>query len=408
MNKFFGRGMFCGFIMAALLLLIVACSVPDDENKLVDITPTVSTTISGNLDKDAYNAKIQKIQTLLERYYIDDIDYDKMTEGLYAGLMESLGDPYSLYYSAEDYAEFNTETEGNYAGVGSTVTTNKDGNPEFVKPFKNGPAYKAGILPGDILCEVDGESVLGLDLDYVVSLIRGEPGTSVHIKIYRDSISDYIELDVVRAQVEVETVEYQMLENNIGYVIVTEFDGVTADQFIEAIDDLEAQGMKGLIVDLRDNPGGMLTTVKSMLSRILPNKSLLVYMEYKDGDREEYYSDSKKTVDVPIAVLINGNSASASEVFAGCLRDYEKATLVGTQSFGKGIVQSVVPLGDGSAIKLTTSKYYSPKGTNIHGVGFTPDIIVELDPSLKGLVTIPIEQDNQLQAAVECIEKQIQ
>lgn len=406
MNKFFGRGMFCGFLMAALLLMIVACSVPQNENALVKITePAVKP--AKDLDKDAYSAKIEKIQMLLENYYIDDVDYDKMVEGLYAGLVESLNDPYSVYFSAEDYQEFNTQTDGNYAGVGSTVTTNKDGNPEFVKPFKDGPAFKAGILPGDVLCEVDGESVLGMDLDAVVALIRGEPGTKVHVKIYRESIRDYLEMDVIRAKVQVETVEYQMLENNIGYVIVTEFDGVTGDQFVSAIDSLEAQGMKGLIVDLRDNPGGMLTTVKTMLSRILPDKSLLVYMEYKNGDREEYYADSKRTVDVPIAVLINGNSASASEVFSGCLRDYGRATLVGTKSFGKGIVQSVVPLGDGSALKLTTSKYYSPKGTNIHKVGYEPDIVVELDPELKGKAAISIEEDNQLKAAIDCINGKI-
>ena len=394
-------------VLSVLLLLVLAsCSVPEDENKLSDITKPTATPAT-DLNADAYTAKLEKIKGVLEKYYMGDIDYDKAMEGIYSGLIDSLGDPYTVYFSAEEYKSFTESTNGNYAGVGSTVTTNADGNSEFVKPFKDGPAYKAGILPGDIICEIEGEDALGLDLDTVVSKIRGEAGTEVHIKIYRSSISDYMDITVVRGKIEVPTVEYQMLDNKIGYIIVSEFDMVTESQFISAVDDLEKQGMKGLIVDLRDNPGGMLSTVTGMLSRILPKGKLLIYMEDKAGERDEYFSSSNKTVDVPIAVLINGNSASASEVFCGCLQDYGVATLVGTKSFGKGIVQSLIPLGDGSALKVTTSKYFSPLGRNIHGVGFEPDIKVELDPSLKGKASIPIEEDNQLKAAIDCLMEKI-
>lgn len=394
-------------ILSVLLLLALAsCSVPEDENKLSDITKPTATPAT-DLNADAYTAKLEKIKGVLEKYYMGDIDYDKAMEGIYSGLIDSLGDPYTVYFSAEEYKSFTESTNGNYAGVGSTVTTNADGNCEFVKPFKDGPAYNAGILPGDIICEIEGEDALGLDLDTVVSKIRGEAGTEVHIKIYRSSISDYMDITVVRGKIEVPTVEYQMLDNKIGYIIVSEFDMVTESQFISAIDDLEKQGMKGLIVDLRDNPGGMLSTVTGMLSRILPKGKLLIYMEDKAGERDEYFSSSNKTVEVPIAVLINGNSASASEVFCGCLQDYGVATLVGTKSFGKGIVQSLIPLGDGSALKVTTSKYFSPLGRNIHGVGFEPDIKVELDPSLKGKASIPIEEDNQLKAAIDCLMEKI-
>ena len=394
-------------ILSVLLLLALAsCSVPEDENKLSDITKPTATPAT-DLNADAYTAKLEKIKGVLEKYYMGDIDYDKAMEGIYSGLIDSLGDPYTVYFSADEYKSFTESTNGNYAGVGSTVTTNADGNCEFVKPFKDGPAYNAGILPGDIICEIEGEDALGLDLDTVVSKIRGEAGTEVHIKIYRSSISDYMDITVVRGKIEVPTVEYQMLDNKIGYIIVSEFDMVTESQFISAIDDLEKQGMKGLIVDLRDNPGGMLSTVTGMLSRILPKGKLLIYMEDKAGERDEYFSSSNKTVEVPIAVLINGNSASASEVFCGCLQDYGVATLVGTKSFGKGIVQSLIPLGDGSALKVTTSKYFSPLGRNIHGVGFEPDIKVELDPSLKGKASIPIEEDNQLKAAIDCLMEKI-
>ena len=406
MTKFRRRPVF--IILLLLVFMLVACSVPEDENKLTDITQPTGTEPSTDLNKDAYTTKLEKIKSVLEKYYMGDIDYDKAMEGLYSGMIDSLGDPYTVYFSAEEYKKFSETTDGNYAGVGSTVTTNADGNCEFVKPFKDGPAFNAGIVPGDVLCEIEGEDVLGVDLDTVVSMIRGEAGTEVHLKIYRPSESDYLDITVVRGNIEVPTVEYQMLGNNIGYIVVSEFDRVTEDQFIKAVNDLEFQGMKALIVDLRDNPGGMLSTVTGMLGRIVPKGKLLIYMEDKAGNRDEYYSEDKRVLEVPIAVLINGNSASASEVFSGCLQDYGLATLIGTKSFGKGVVQSLIPLGDGSAIKVTTSKYYSPLGRNIHGVGFEPDIKVELDPELKGKATIPIEDDNQIQAAVDFLLEKIQ
>ena len=393
-------------ILCVMVAGIISCSVPDDENKLTDITQGQSGDVK-SFNRDAYNMKIEMIRGVLEKYYMGDIDYNKMTEGLYSGLINSLGDPYTVYFSAEEYRKFSDTTNGNYAGIGCTVTTSSDGYAEIVKPFKDGPAYNAGILPGDIIYEIDGENMTGIDLDTVVTKVRGEPGTEVKLKVYRRDTQEYLEVVVIRGNVQTPTVEYKMLPDGIGYVQVTEFDKVTETQFNKAIDDLTSQGMKALIVDLRDNPGGMLTTVVSALSRILPKDYLLIYMEDKEGKREEHFSKTTKTVDVPIAVLINGNSASASEVFAGCLQDYGKATLIGTKTFGKGIVQSLIPLGDGSAIKVTTSKYFSPKGRNIHGVGFEPDIKVELDPSLKGKAEIPTEEDNQVQAAVDFLKTQI-
>ena len=393
-------------LVCLMAMLLLACDMPEDENKVSDInTPSGD---PADIDSDAFRMKVEKIKGVLDKYYMGDIDYDKAVEGMYSGMVDSLGDPYTVYMSAEDYAEFKLMTTGNYSGVGSTVTTNADGNAEFVKPFKNGPAYNAGILPGDVICEIDGENYLGVDLDVVVSKIRGDAGTEVKIKVYRSSVSDYIDFTVVRGDVEEPTIEYEMLEDNIGYIICTAFDQVTEKQFLDAVDDLTVKGMKALIVDLRNNGGGMLTTVTSMLDRILPKGSLLIYMEDKYGQREEFSAKSSKTVDVPIAVLMNGNSASASEVFAGCLQDYGVATLIGTKSFGKGIVQSMIPLGDGSAIKVTTSKYFSPKGRNIHGVGFEPDIKVELDKELKTMAEIPKEKDNQLQTAVNFLKEKIQ
>jgi carboxyl-terminal processing protease len=404
--KSFCRRCLSVLLVSVMMVLLLGCEMAEDENKVTDIKAPTGEAAT-DLDHDAVTMKIEKIKGVLEKYYMGDIDYEKATDGIYAGLIDSLGDPYTVYFSPSEYKEFSLTTNGNYAGVGSTVTTNADGNVEFVKPFKNGPAYNAGVLPGDILCEVDGEDVLGMDIDAVVQKMRGEPGTQVSFKIYRPKDSEYIDLTVVRDNVEEPTIEYEMLEDDIGYIICTAFDKVTEKQYLDAVDDLTVRGMKALVIDLRNNPGGMLTTVTSMLDRILPKNKLLIYMEDKNGNREEYFSQSSKTVDVPIAVLINGNSASASEVFAGCLQDYGVATLVGTKSFGKGIVQSLIPLGDGSAIKVTTSKYFSPLGRNIHGVGFEPDIKVELDKELKTLVEIPKEKDNQLQAAIQCVKEKL-
>ena len=404
--KSFYRRCLSVLLVSVMMVLLLGCEMAEDENKVTDIKAPTGEAAT-DLDHDAVMMKIEKIKGVLEKYYMGDIDYEKATDGIYAGLIDSLGDPYTVYFSPSEYKEFALTTNGNYAGVGSTVTTNADGNVEFVKPFKNGPAYNAGVLPGDILCEVDGEDVLGMDIDAVVQKMRGEPGTQVSFKIYRPKDSEYIDLTVVRDNVEEPTIEYEMLEDDIGYIICTAFDKVTEKQYLDAVDDLTVRGMKALVIDLRNNPGGMLTTVTSMLDRILPKNKLLIYMEDKNGNREEYFSQSSKTVNVPIAVLINGNSASASEVFAGCLQDYGVATLVGTKSFGKGIVQSLIPLGDGSAVKVTTSKYFSPLGRNIHGVGFEPDIKVELDKELKTLVEIPKEKDNQLQAAIQCVKEKL-
>ncbi len=403
MKKQFLSGLLSGILCCVLVFGLAACALDQGENDLtiIDQESVSENRVVQALNDLKYGNKVDRLTAVLDYYYIDELDAEKLADGIYAGLVSSLGDVYTTYYTAEEYQSFNESVSGTYAGLGSSVTTNAEGNVEIVKPFKDGPAYKAGLLPGDVIVEINGENAAGMDLTEAVAKIKGEPGTTVNLKIYRVGETDYLDFAVERAFIEVPTVEYQMLDGNIGYIYVMEFDEVTEEQFCKAIDDLEDKGMTGLIVDVRDNPGGSLTTVCGMLSRILPKDKLLVYMEDKYGQKDEYFSDSKKTVDVPIAVLMNGNSASASEVFGGALQDYDKAVLIGTQSFGKGIVQSLIPFQDGTAIKVTVSKYYTPKGQDIHGVGLTPDIEVELAEELKGLPSIPIEDDNQIQAAVD-------
>ena len=273
--------------------------------------------------------------------------------------------------------------------------------------FENSPGEEAGILPGDILTEADGKDLSDMDLSTAVSYIKGEQGTTVKLKVYRSSVHDYVEIEAQRRRVSVPTVESQMLEDSIGYVIVSEFDSVTAKQYIQAIEDLEEQGMKGLIVDVRGNPGGLLDIVVEMLDYMLP-EGTIVYTEDKYGKGDTYTSDAEHYFDMPLAVLVNENSASASEIFAGAIKDYGVGTIVGTKTFGKGIVQHIYQLEDNTALKLTVSRYYTPNGTCIHGVGIEPDVEVELDENLKTAVSISTEEDNQLQEAVSVIREKLQ
>jgi carboxyl-terminal processing protease len=244
-----------------------------------------------------------------------------------------------------------------------------------------------------------------MDLSEVVSMIKTEEGDTVKIQVIRDGEDDYLTFDVERADIEIPTVNAEMLDDNIGYIEITEFDTVTEEQFIQAMEQLEEDGMEKLIIDLRNNPGGVLQTVCNMLKQILP-KGLIVYTEDKDGNRTEYTCDGENEFTKPLVVLVNGNSASASEIFAGAVKDYGIGTLVGTKTFGKGIVQRIINLNDGTAVKLTVAKYYTPNGNDIHKVGIEPDVEVELDEGLEQKVTIEKDEDNQLQKAIEILQNQ--
>lgn len=351
--------------------------------------------------------KIKKIETLIDHYYLEDVNEEAIADGIYKGILQSLGDPYSTYYTKAEYKSLMESSSGIYCGIGATVTKDvATGIISIVTPFVTGPAYEVGILPGDIIYKVEGKEVTGLDLTEVVSRIKGEEGTKVKVTIVREGESEPLEFSIPRRIVEVPTITYEMLDGKIGYIAVSEFDEVTAQQFRDAITELDKQGQKGLIVDIRNNPGGLLNTVSDMLDRMLP-KGLIVYTKDKYGNREEKKSDGKEEFNKPLVVLINGNSASASEIFAGAIQDYGKGTIVGTTSFGKGIVQSIIPLQDGTAIKVTVSKYFTPKGQDIHGVGIKPDVTVELKDELKRKVIIKKEDDNQLQKAIEIIKEKI-
>lgn len=359
------------------------------------------------INYDKVDEKLSILEQYIDSYYLEDFTAENLESGIYKGALAGLEDPYSVYYTSDEYKQLMESNQGVYCGIGAYVGQDvKTGVITISKPFENGPAYEAGIRPGDILYEVDGEEVTGKDLTEVVAKMKGKEGTKVEVKVVREGESEPLPFTVTRRKIEVPTISYEMLENKIGYISVTEFDKVTATQFREAIDELNKQEMNGLIIDLRNNPGGLLTTVVDMLDRIV-DKGMLVYTKDKNGEGDEYKAKDNDSLEIPMSVLINGNSASASEVFTGALQDYNLATVVGTTSFGKGIVQNVFPLKDGSAIKLTISKYYTPNGRNIHGTGIEPDLKVELDDSVKNQVTIEKDKDNQLQKAIDVVKEKM-
>ncbi len=358
-------------------------------------------------------SKAELLERMIDEYYLEDVDDKALEEGIYKGLLSGLGDPYSVYYTKEEYEKLIEDDKGTYVGIGSTVSKNVDTNEIYiVKPLKGGPAEKAGMLPGDVILKVDDTDITAdMELEEVTKMIRGEENTEVTVTVKRDGVEGEVVLKITRALVENTTVSYEMLDGNIGYVQVDQFIDNTPDLFKKALDDLGSQGAKSYIIDLRNNPGGLLTAVISLCDYIIDDKAtapggesagdLLYTKDKNDKMIQKLGCTDNHSIEAPIVVIVNENSASASEVFTSCMRDYGKATVVGKTTFGKGIVQSVFPLKDGSAVKLTIAKYYTPSGTEIHKVGIKPDVEVELSDELKKKITIPHKDDTQLQEAVK-------
>lgn len=420
-NKKFWIGLVVGIGITAVLTIILTTAAlyltggfdnDDYKKSIISSEKKDDTKDEGNTDsKLDYNpgddAKANSIQEIIDRYYLNTVTEDAVAEGVYKGIMASLDDPYSVYYTKEEYESIQASTQGTYCGIGAMVSQNVNtGIITIVKVYQGTPAEKFGLLAGDIIYKVAGEEVTGVDLTTVVTKMKGEEGTDVEIVVAREGESDYITKKVTRAQIEVPTIEYEMLADKIGYIAVSEFDEVTAQQFRDALKDLESQGEQALIIDLRDNGGGVLSTAVDMLDRMIAD-GMLVYTETKEGVDEEFKAEDGDSFDKPLAVLVNGNSASASEVFSGAIQDYGIGKLIGTTTFGKGIVQSIIPLGDGSALKLTTAKYYTPKGRNIHDAGLKPDVEVELSDEAKKKSPLEKKDDNQLQTAIKELKKEL-
>ena len=378
-NHSFFKGALAGALVVLLAGGVVSCSVFKSEE----------------------NQKMELLNSLIDRYYIGDVDETDLSEGVYKGYIEGLGDPYSVYYDEEETKQMSESLSGEFGGVGALMSRDREtGVITVLQVYDGSPAQEAGMRDGDTLYKVEGEEVTGEDLSDVVSKVKGEKGTQVTLTVLRADTGDEEELTITRDTIEAQTVSHEMKENNVGYIRITEFDTVTYEQYKEALEDLEDQGMERLIVDLRSNPGGNLDTVCDILDLMLP-EGLIVYTEDKNGEREEYTSDEENQFDKPLVVMMNGYSASASEIFAGAIQDYGLGQIVGTQSYGKGVVQSVFDLQDGTSVKLTIAEYFTPNGRSIDGEGITPDVEVEYQYDENNP-----DADNQLEKAMEVVAQQ--
>ena len=350
----------------------------------------------------AFTQKIKYLENMIDEEYLGEISTDKLEEGVYAGLIYGLGDVYSRYYTKDEYEQESVTTEGSYVGIGVAMQKYTAGGVQIVECYKGSTAEEAGVKVDDVITAINGEDITDTELPDVVSMIKDNEDKDVVLTVQRKG-EDTQEITVKVSNVELPSVFGEMLDENTGYIQITEFKGVTVEQYEEVFADLKEQGMERLVVDLRDNPGGLLNVVCDILRDILP-EGLIVYTEDKNGNRSEETCDGKNPLDMPLAVLVNGNSASASEIFAGAVKDYGIGTIVGTTTYGKGVVQSIRQLSDGSAVKLTIANYYTPKGNSINKTGIQPDVEVELSPELLNQEEITHEEDNQLQAALNSLD----
>lgn len=396
-------GMITGLACALFLVAIVYISlyVQGVADSRFNASGQISTKEGSAIDASVVR-KLQTLEEVIDRYYyLGEVTDEELQNGLYKGLLQALGDPYSEYYSAQELEALMQQTEGIYFGIGAYISLDTNTSlPKISGTISGAPAEKVDLRSNDLIYEVDGVSTYGMTLTEVVSLIKGPENTDVVLTIVREGAADYMDVTVTRARVETRTVEYEMLEDGMAYIQVTEFDEVSITQFGDALTAAKTSGMKGMILDLRANPGGSVNAVVEMCRMILP-KGMIVYTENKNGKREEYTCNGANKLDVPLVVLVDMNSASASEIMAGAIKDHGIGTLVGTTTFGKGIVQQIRPLEDGSAVKVTISAYYTPNGNNIHGIGIEPDVVCEFDgEAYYGSEDHP---DNQLEKAKEVL-----
>ncbi len=346
------------------------------------------------------NKKVGELENFILDKYYKEFDRKNFEDGILKGIFESLNDPYSVYMNKEEFDRFLEDTKGMYRGVGIIVRPTDDGMVTVVSPIEDTPAQRAGIESGDKILKVDDMDVTAEVMDEAVRRMRGKVGETVHIEVYRPSIKKNVEFDITREDIRLKTVKSRMI-GDVGYIRISMFDSLTSDDFLAQLDVLLKDDPKGLIIDLRNNPGGSVAEVVKVADRLL-GKQMIVYTKDRDGKKNEYKSGFLK-VDLPLVILTNGGSASASEILSGAVQDTGAGTIVGEKTFGKGIVQTVFPLDDGSGMKLTTSEYFTPNGTNIHGIGITPDVVVKMPESYKEIKNPKDSDDPQLQKAIEII-----
>lgn len=349
--------------------------------------------------------KFNEVRKILKEDYYLEVDENKLVEGAVGGLAESLKDPYTVYFNKDQMKSFMEKSEGSYVGIGVTVNTDVNGLLTIIEPFENSPAQQAGMQKGDKIVKVDNKDVTGIsDENMIISLIKGKENTKVKITVYRPDEDKYLQFDVVRKRIKASNIKSEIINGNIGYIKLVMFDSEIADYFRNDLEKMLKKGIKGLIIDLRDNPGGSYEQVVKIADSLLP-EGTIVYTEDREGKKDVKLSN-KAAYDLPLVILTNGNSASASEILAGAVKDNGRGTLVGTNTFGKGLVQELRMLADGSGIKVTISRYFTPSGVCIHGVGIKPDIEIDVPDEYKDIPVsqIPRNKDVQLQSAIEAVK----
>ncbi len=349
-------------------------------------------------------AKADMIESYLEKYYVDEVDEEALEEMLCVGMMAGVGDKYTYYLSRENMEQYLENTNGNFDGIGIQVYMTQEGEVVIGSVMEGKPAEEAGLLAGDVIIGVDGENMEGKQLSDVAAKIRGEEGTEVTLTVRRTGEAEPLDATMKRVTVEVESVACRMLTEEIGYIFISGFKANTYEQFEACLASLEQEGMRGLILDLRNNPGGLVRSVYQVGDALLP-EGTMVYTLDKQGNREDLECDAEY-LDIPLALLVNENSASAAEILAGAVKDTGRGTLVGTQTFGKGLVQRLFTLPDGSGLNITVQKYYTPSGTSIHGIGIAPDVEVAAESAT--LTEIPTEEDTQLQKGLQVMQEKLQ
>ena len=407
LNRQYVTGLITGLIISAFAVVVFLVAKYVVDNRVITRMLATDSQIQASgvtfKDKD-FKDKVNEINKNIDLWFLNDTDESDVVEGAYKGMVNALDDPYSEYYTADEYKTVLESTSGTYKGIGVGVKTNADtGELVAVKVYDDSPAEKAGMKQDDIIVSINGTDVTGMDINDAVQLIRDAKSDNISLVIKRGD--EKINVDVERTDIDANTVASKMYDGGVGYILLAGFEGVRTNQFAQAVNSLKEQGMKKLIIDIRDNPGGRLDVVCDILDLFVDKDKILVYTKDKYGKGEKCYAKYDASVkDMPICILVNGQSASASEVFAGVMKDYKLATIVGKKTFGKGIVQQLFKLSDGSAMKLTVSKYYLPNDENIHDKGIEPDVEVSL-PGDAETLDVNME-DTQFNKAMEILNKE--
>lgn len=346
---------------------------------------------------------LKGIQAIIDKYYLGEQDENKLIEGAIEGYVNALGDEYTEYITADEMQEYQEQILGNFVGIGIYMISNEEHNLiQVLSPIKDSPAFEAGILPGDLILTVDGVEYKATDMTVAANKIKGEEGTKVKIKILRDD--EELEFELIRRKVVTNPIEEEVLKNNIGYLAVTSFDEGTGEEFKSKFNHLQLQNIKSLIIDLRNNGGGLVSEALEIADYIIEKGKTLLITVDKNNNEEITKAKQDPIVKMPIVVLVNENTASASEILAGALKDAQKATLIGTKTYGKGVIQQILTLKNGSGLKITVEEYFTPNKNKINKIGIEPDEVIELPEDLKNSMTVDKKDDTQLNRAIEILK----